>query len=211
VSAAEEAETRTRRSYVSPVRSERAAKTRERIIAAGAEILHEHAVWNWNELTMRGVARRAGVNERTVYRHFTGEAELRRAVMTRLEQEAGVVLDDLRLDELRQFTARVLGYVSSFPLDPRTTRDPTLMAAHDRMREALLGAVQQGSTVMSETDRTIAAAMLDVLWSVGSYERLVADWGLDPDEAIAGVTWVIGLVERAIREDVGATGSEEGK
>jgi AcrR family transcriptional regulator len=200
-----------RRSYVSPVRSERAAKTRERIIAAGAEILHEHAVWNWNALTMRGVARRAGVNERTVYRHFANEAELRGAVMERLEAEAGVALDDLQLDDLRAFTARVLGFVSSFPLDPRTTRDPTLMAAHDRMRDALLGAVQQGSTTMSATDRTIAAAMLDVLWSVGSYERLVADWGLDPQDAIAGVTWVIGLVERAIREDVGATGAEEGK
>jgi AcrR family transcriptional regulator len=203
--------TTARRSYVSPVRSERAAKTRERIIAAGAEILHEHAVWNWNALTMRGVARRAGINERTVYRHFAGEAELRQAVMNRLEQESGLVLEDLRLDDLRQFTARVLGYVSSFPLDPRTTRDPTLMAAHDRMRDALLGAVQQGSQKLSDTDRTIAAAMLDVLWSVGSYERLVADWGLDPDDAIAGVTWVIGLVERAIREDVGATGAEEGQ
>jgi hypothetical protein len=105
----------------------------------------------------------------------------------------------------------VLGYVSSFPLDPRTTRDPTLMAAHDRMREALLAAVQQGSSTMSGPDRTIAAAMLDVLWSVGTYERLVADWGLDPPDAIAGVTWVIGLVERAIREDVGATGAEEGQ
>ncbi len=211
MTSSEDTETRTRRSYVSPVRSERAAKTRERIIAAGAEILHEHAVWNWNELTMRGVARRAGVNERTVYRHFTGEAELRQAVMTRLEQESGVVLEDLRLDDLRAFTARVLGYVSSFPLDPRTTRDPTLMAAHDRMRDALLDAVQQGSSRLSETDRTIAAAMLDVLWSVGSYERLVADWELDPEDAIAGITWVIGLVERSIREDVGATGTEEGE
>jgi AcrR family transcriptional regulator len=201
--------TGTRRSYDSPVRRERAAETRERIIGAGAEILHEHAVWNWNALTIRDVARRAGVNERTVYRHFTGESELRQAVMTRLEQEAGVALDELRLDELRAFTARVLGYVSSFPLDPRTTRDPTLMAAHDRMRDALLAAVQQGSDRLSTRDRTIAAAMLDVLWSVGSYERLVADWGLAPDDAIAGVTWVIGLVERAIREDVGATASEE--
>jgi hypothetical protein len=61
---------------------------------------------------------------------------------------------------------------------------------------------------MSARDRTIAAAMLDVLWSVGSYERLVADWGIDPQDAIAGVTWVIGLVERAIREDVGATAPE---
>jgi AcrR family transcriptional regulator len=203
--------TPTRRSYVSPVRTERAARTRERIVAAGAEILHEHAVWNWNALTMRGAARRAGVNERTVYRHFAGESELRQAVMARLEQESGVALDDLRLDDLRAFTARVLGYVSSFPLDPRTTRDPTLMAAHDRMRDALLAAVQQGTTTMSAPDRTIAAAMLDVLWSVGSYERLVADWGLDPQDAIAGITWVIGLVERAIREDEGATATEEGK
>jgi AcrR family transcriptional regulator len=201
--------TSQRRSYVSPVRRERAAETRERIIAAGAEILHEHAVWNWNALTIRGVARRAGVNERTVYRHFAGEAELRQAVMTRLEQEAGVALDELRLDDLRAFTARVLGFVSSFPLDPRTTRDPTLMAAHDRMRDALLAAVRQGSDRLTTRERTIAAAMLDVLWSVGSYERLVADWGLDPDDAIAGITWVIGLVERAIREDVGATASEE--
>jgi AcrR family transcriptional regulator len=198
-----------RRPYDSPVRRERAAETRERIIAAGAEILHEHAVWNWNALTIRGVAQRAGVNERTVYRHFTGETELRQAVMARLEQEAGVALDELRLDDLQAFTARVLGFVSSFPLDPRTTRDPTLMAAHDRMREALLAAVREGSDQFSTRDRTIAAAMLDVLWSVGSYERLVADWGLDPDDAIAGVTWVIGLVERAIREDVGATASEE--
>jgi hypothetical protein len=51
--------------------------------------------------------------------------------------------------------------------------------------------------------------MLDVLWSVGSYERLVADWGLDPQEAINAVTWVIGLVERAIRADDRPAPSEE--
>jgi AcrR family transcriptional regulator len=192
--------TSTRR-YDSPVRRERAAETRERIIAAGAEILHAHAVWNWSALTIRDVAQRAGVNERTVYRHFAGEAELREAVMARLEQEAGVALEDLRLDDLQQFTARLLGYVSSFPLDPRTTRDPTLMAAHDRMRDALLAAVEGGSDDWPVRDRTVAAALLDVLWSVSSYERLVADWGLAPQEAIDAVTWVIGLVEDAIRTD----------
>ena len=44
--------------------------------------------------------------------------------------------------------------------------------------------------------------MLDVLWSVASYERLVVDWDLDPQAAIAGVTWVIGLVEDAIRRAI---------
>lgn len=191
----------TRRHYDSPVRRERAAGTRERIVAAGVAILHEHAVWNWSALTIRGVAQRAGVNERTVYRHFAGEREMREAVMARLEQEAGVAPEDLRFANLQDFTARVLGYVSSFPLDPHTTRDPMLMAAHDRLRDALLAAVQEGNADWPARDRTIAAAVLDVLWSVRSYERLVADWDLEPSEAINAVTWVMGLVEDAIRTD----------
>jgi hypothetical protein len=42
--------------------------------------------------------------------------------------------------------------------------------------------------------------MFDVLWSVVSYEKLITDWGLEPNEAISGLTWVIGLVREAIRE-----------
>ena len=41
--------------------------------------------------------------------------------------------------------------------------------------------------------------MLDVLWSLTTYERLVADWQFDPKEAIRGVTWVMGLIQDAIR------------
>ena len=39
-----------------------------------------------------------------------------------------------------------------------------------------------------------------MLWSVGSYERLVVDWQIESDEAIRVIAWVIGLVERAIGE-----------
>ena len=46
-------------------------------------------------------------------------------------------------------------------------------------------------------------AVLDVLWSVASYELLVADWDLDARDAVAGVTWAIGLVEDAIRNGRG--------
>src|SRR5262249_10495617 len=153
---------RPRRRYDSPVRRQRAAETGERIVAAGASIMHDHPVWNWDALTVRGVAERAGVNVRTVYRHFPGERELRDAVFARLETESGVVLEGLGLDDLQKFTERVLEYVSSFPLEPRTTRDPTLTAAHGRQREALLAAVQRGNARWSERDRRIAAAVLDV-------------------------------------------------
>jgi AcrR family transcriptional regulator len=192
--------TRRRRRYDSPLRRQRAAETRERIVAAGAEILHGFPVWNWQALTVRAVAERAGVNERTAYRYFATERDLREAVLGRLEEEAGVDLEGLGLDDLQEITARIFRHVSSFPLEPRTPRDPTLMAAGERQREALLAAVGPFVEDWPEADRALAAAMLDVLWSVVAYERLVADWELHPKEAIRGLTWVIGLVQDAIRD-----------
>lgn len=191
---------RQRRPYHSPLRRQRAAETRQRIIAAGAEILHGYATWNWSALTVRAVADRAGVNERTVYRHFESERELREAVMERLQEEAGVDLEGLRLEDVRAVTSRIFEHVSTFPLEPRIQLDATLMAASRRQREALTAAVEPATRRWSEADRTLAAALLDVLWSVTAYERLVADWKLDPEEAIRGLTWAQGLVEAAIRD-----------
>ena len=43
--------------------------------------------------------------------------------------------------------------------------------------------------------------MLDVLWGVPSYERLVTAWNLDGQEATEAITWLIGLLVDAIRHD----------
>jgi AcrR family transcriptional regulator len=191
---------RERRRYDSPVRRQQAAETRERIVAAGSEVLHGSPIWDWGALTVRAVARSAGLNERTVYRYFTNERVLRDAVMQRLEEEAGVNLEGLRLEGLADAMARIFEYASSFPFAPRTTRDPTVVAANQRQREALLAAVSPWTEEWHDVDRAIAAAVLDVLWSVVSYERLVVDWEIDTRDAIRGITWVIGLVEDAVRE-----------
>lgn len=181
------------------MRRQHAAETRERIISAGVDILHGSPIWNWRALTVGTVAERAGVTERTVYRYFAGERELRDAVLARQETEADVVLESLALEDIQDHTVRILEYVSSFPLQSRGPDDPTLMAAHRRQRAALIAAVSERADAWPEVDRAVAAAMLDVLWSVASYERLVVDWDLDPKIAIKGATWVIGLVEDAIR------------
>ncbi len=94
-------------------------------------------------MTVRSVAARAGVTERTVYRYFPGERELRDAVLARLEIDADVVLEGLTLEGIRDHTARILEYVSSFPLESRSPDDPTLMAAHGRQRAALIAAVSE--------------------------------------------------------------------
>ena len=187
------------RKYDSPVRRQQAADTRDRIITAGAELLHGFPIWNWKALTVRAVAERAGVNERTVYRYFPSERELRDAILERLEEEAGVRLEGLRLEDLAEVTSRLLAYSADFPIAPRTERDPTVAAANERQRLALLDAVKEETKGWSKADRAIAAAMFDVLWSPVNFERLVTDWELDPKQAIQGITWVVRMVEDAIR------------
>ncbi|NKQ51570.1 TetR/AcrR family transcriptional regulator [Amycolatopsis sp. K13G38] len=190
-----------RRPYDSPIRRQRAAQTRERIVAAGAELVHERPVWDWRLLTARTVAERAGVNERTVYRHFATERGLRDAVLQRLQQEAGVTAaGTIELDDIADITARTFAYVSSFPTAERKPADATFAAVDKRRRDSLLDAVGRAAADWPEEDRTAAAAMLDVLWSLVSYERLVTAWELDPKQATRAIRWVMGMVENEIRQ-----------
>ena len=187
-----------RRRYDNTLRRERAAGTRERIVTAGAELLRGASIRDWQSLTIRGVAERAAVNERTVFRHFANERALRDAVMRRLEAEVGVELANLRVGNIGAAAGGILRHVASHPLDPRPALDPTLADANRRQHEALLRAVDEATTRWSAADRTAAAAAFDVLWSVASYERLAIDWRLDRDDAIRTITWVVGLVEEAV-------------
>ena len=169
-------------------------------MAAGAELLHGFPVWNWRALTHRAVAEHAGVTERTVYRYFGSERELRDAVMDRMQQDAGIELEGLSLERVQAVATQIFDYVAKFPIEPRTPTDPTVAAANERQRQALLTAVQEASTRWPRRSRVMAAAMLDVLWSPVAFERLVTDWELDAREATAAITWAIGLVEHALHE-----------
>ena len=193
------AKTPTPRRYESPVRRQQALETRERIVDAGCKLLRRSSIRDWRALTIRGVAEQAGVNERTVYRYFGNERGLRDAVMDRLEQKAGIELEGMQLEDVSGFAARIFTHVSSYPGRPKPPLDPTLSDANLRQKSALLGALAERTTNWTESQRAAAAAVLDVLWNVGTYERLVADWEMDRDQAIETVSWAIALVEDAVR------------
>jgi AcrR family transcriptional regulator len=189
-----------RRRYESALRREQAADTSRRIVAAGCEILRSASVRDWRGLTVRAVAERAGVNERTVYRHFVNERGLRDAVMQRLEEEVGIELSGMGIDDIADVAARIFEQVSTFPLGTGPALDATLDEADRRQRCALVDAVTARAGTWPEEDRTSVAAMFDVLWGVASYERLVVKWRLERDQAIRVVGWVIGLVADAVSE-----------
>ena len=193
------------RPYDRTLRRERAAETKERIIVAGSELTHHSSVRDWKRLTVRAVAERAGVNERTVYRYFGSERGLRDAVMHRQEEEAGIDLAGMDLEGISNVATQIFNHVSTYPMEPRPPLDPTLVDANQRQRDALLGAIATSAKGWSGEDQVVAAAMFDVLWSVASYERLVVDWQIDHERAARGLSWVIGLVEQAVRDGRGPT------
>jgi AcrR family transcriptional regulator len=193
------------RPYDGTLRRERAAETRERIVVAGSELLHRSSVRDWKKLTVRAVAERAGVNERTVYRYFGSERGLRDAVMHRNEQEAGIDLAGMGLEHIATVATQIFEHVSQYPREPRPPLDPTLVTAKGRQQDALLAAIGTRAKDWPDERQVVAAALFDVLWSVAAYERLVVDWQLDHQRAVEGISWVIGLVEGAIREGRGPT------
>jgi AcrR family transcriptional regulator len=188
-----------RRSYDSPVRRTRQAETRERIVTAGSDLVHGFQEWDWRQLTFRAVADRAGVSERTVYRYFANERELHDAVMARLHQDAGVSYEDLELDGLVEIADTIFSSLSTFAARYPPT-EPAFPQFEQRRRDAVAGAIEGAAEDWSESDRRIAMAALDVAWSVPSFERVIATWNLEPEEAAAALTWLISLVTDAIRD-----------
>jgi AcrR family transcriptional regulator len=184
------------RSYDSPARREQAARTRERIVTAGSELVHQYQTWDWRELTFRAVAARAGVGERTVYRHFPTERDLHDAVMRRLEDEAGIAYEEVDLGNLTHVTARVFAALQRFTVDQSgpTAPDATFAGADQRRRDALLRAVTDAAPTWPPQRVRAAAGLLDVLWNLPSYERLISAWQLPPEQATGALTWLIGHV-----------------
>jgi AcrR family transcriptional regulator len=189
------------RRYDSSLRRERAELTRDRIIDAGTALVHEFSSWDWRELSVRAVAERAGVHERTVYRHFPTEEVLRAAVVERLQQEAGLRPEDVTIDNIADQVARLFTYLASFSSSAERRTDAALAAVDERRKAALLDVVIAAAPGWSEQDQRATAALVDVLWGVPNYRRLVDGWQLDEKEATRAVTRLLRLLLADVSAD----------
>jgi AcrR family transcriptional regulator len=198
----EAASTPSRRRYDSPLRRQRAAETRERIVSAGATLARSFTTWDWKELTFRAVADTAGVSESSVYRHFANERELHDAVMQRLGEQAGVTYEGVTLDQVADVAGRVFAAMSGFAVSAWTQQvdDPTFTTIDQLRGQALRDAVEATAPHWSSQERDAAAGVLDVLWSPLSLERLMVQWRMSPERATDVIRWAIGLVVDSVRD-----------
>jgi AcrR family transcriptional regulator len=190
------------RPYDNELRSQRADATTDDILDAAVALARSFERWDWRGLTFRAVAERAGVGERTVYRRFRNQHELHEAVMRRLETLAGVSYDGIELDDVAPVMTKMFSSVSAFRVGPSGATNPAFEAEDRRRRGALIGAVDPATQAWPAGRREAAAAMLDVLWSITTYERLVGVWGLDPDAAVAATRWAVTALIEKIRGEV---------
>lgn len=188
-----------RRRYHSPLREQQAAQTRKKLITAGVKLVQELPDWDWRHLTFKAVAKRAGVSERTVYRHFASERQLRDSVMEDLVSASGVELEQLELDNFSDATNKIFTVLSTFALTPATVKDPTLASMDEKRRVALRAAVSRVTPDWTEEERDMVAASMDILWDVPSYERLLAAWSFEPQQAARTIQWLIRLVQESVR------------
>jgi len=189
-----------KRQYDSPLRRQQAAETRDRIVAAGAEIAHRLPAWDWSDMTFKAVGERASVSERTVHRYFSTERTLRDAVLQRLVQESGIDLSQLELRDFAGIATEVFRYLSTFKVAVQPQMDPSFAALDQQRLDALSGAVSRAARGWSADEQKIAAAVLDMLWHPAFYERLTTASRLDVEGATQAITWIIGLVETAIQK-----------
>lgn len=190
-----------RRTYNSPLRERQAAETRQSIIDAGVELIHEIPNWDWKNLTFRAVGERAGISERTVYRHFSTERILKDAIMRQLVDTAGVDLSTMELEDFPEITGVVYEFLASVASRQEEETDPTFASIDEHRRLALLDAVIRATPNWSEAEQENAAALLDILWNLPPFERLSHLWRFDTKRSIDIVGWLIRLVEEAIKKD----------
>lgn len=192
-------------SYSSPLRQEQAYATRLRILDAveGLFLRAPDSAFSVDE-----VAAQAGVDRRTVFRHFPSKETLIDAFWTRIGERVG---RDTWPNDLKEIVERppevferletIAGlvraaHVSSAGRELRLRQNTERRAAFSRSLEPVL----KGKP---ERRRREAEAVVQLLYSATAYQTITDYWSMTGAEAGRAVAWAIETIVRALHEEDG--------
>lgn len=175
-------------------------ETRTRILDAG---IAEMSANELEGLTMAGVAARAGVTERTVFRHFSSRDALIAAVWPRMQARVrslgfphtAEALIDTPLRLFPEFDKEEgLVRASAFSAAGREVR----MAANVERQKAMRACVRDAFPDISEPQLTRLAAIVQLIDSAYAWAVMKEYWGFDGAEAgLAASEAIAALLDRA--------------
>lgn len=166
-----------------------------------------------SELTYAAVAAAAGVQERTVYRHFPSKPDLESGLWTWIvdhftHADLSASTEDELVAAMRESFA---GFDASAPLIQamlHSSQGLTVrMAQQDRRRAMFEACVTRAAPSITPRVREQAAAALQVLYSAAAWEQLRTFWMMNAHEAAASIELAIRALLHEIRTRHGRPGS----
>lgn len=179
------------RTYNSQLRQSQAEATRERILAAMAELYERDG----EAATVRAVAERAGVREITVYRHFPNRDELMKGLWAWLNRKHGVTVGMPETAE--QLVAQIAPLFATFGAAPAhvaaSLRSPEGQKVRNSLNaeraEAFLAILEDVAPDLAPNERRKAASVLQLLYSAHTWISMREQWGLDDAAAAEAAGW----------------------
>ncbi len=179
------------RTYKSSLREEQAKATRDRILAAAVDLMQ-----TGEDASMDAIAKAAGVERRTVFRHFETRETLLGAAFQWLNDQLGVVIDPndpaAMVQAIREGFARMdrLEGAVRAGLHSRAGREMRL-ATLPRRRAAFAASLAPLTTGLPPEDATRIEALAHLLYSAAAWEVLKDYGGLTGAEAGQIAAWAL--------------------
>jgi AcrR family transcriptional regulator len=199
---------RAARAYDNTLRQQQAQATRERIL--------EHAIRaiagaGPEGVTLAELARGAGVSEPTLYRHFGSRERLYEEIEARAQAEVGIPPVPERLSDFPAHAAALFatmaGHEEVIRALMRTGVGKDVHLQGRARRTALLRRLlSEQAPHLDDGSRERLLALLRVLVSWESYERLTTELGLTAADAGETVEWMLGTLLKSVMEDGAVVG-----
>jgi len=191
----------TVRRHSSELRDEYAALTRQRIVAAFVASLADGTA---DEVSMADVAKRAGVAERTIYRHFKTRAELLTAAGEWIEDNVFGYVPFSSPDELPAIFRKLC---KSFDQHPHLARAIAMTRAGRTMRAGFRRhLIEQHHKAMAPLTRHLkpkevrqAEALTSYLNNVLAWSALREDFGMSSAEIADAIEWAMTTLLKDVR------------
>lgn len=193
--------------YESPLREAQKEETRKRILDAAAALIETVSPAG---LSFAAIAKQAGVQERTVYRHFPSKDVLLEALWAWLDPRIGIKSFPQSEEELVAFPARVFpAFDDNAQLMRAMWSSPQgrefRLGVNEKRKAAIRKSVRAATEEMDPREAAWLTAAVQLLYSGAAWMTMKDYWGFSGDEAGKASSFVIGLLMKAARERAAQT------
>jgi Bacterial regulatory proteins, tetR family len=162
--------------------------TRKRILEAAIDCLNDEDL---EQLTIEGVAAKAGVTKRTIYRHFSTREEMLTACWPMMQKMVGLPGTGNFEDTVAGLTAMPMKLFPNFDKQPGIVRASAYSRAgrelrisvNDRRKASFLKAAREARPDLGDAEALRLAATIQLLCSAFAWSVMRDFWGLSGEES----------------------------